>query len=772
MRSAILEELIHSAAPNTPCLTWQPVRWEPGGKKTRLEEPGPAWRTAPQLPPEALAEELRQPNRVLAVMPEAFRCVVLDIDRKGGTDLDVEETYRQLSIEGSAIIYEGQTHGGGLHIYVGRGDFTYPGKIDGLPCAVDVKHNGIVFWHDSVRPDSELVRFAEHMRFHAKEPAEPYAIPSALAPPERHYARPSRSAPSGPIDLARAEEALAVIANARDLSYEDWILLGQALHSEDESEAALLAWHRATARGPQDKLTGAAAHWRSFRRGGGVGFGTLVTMARDCGFSYHPPREAPAFPALPAAPEPPPKPENPDAGERWIVDGYAPHELCDALERSGGTWAKNHVLEGCIRHPVITRGEWCAVHGEDTMARLSAWIMTRCQVPVKEGYKFARPNKTQLLALCDHIAATREVFHPLLDYVDSTGEATDAELDAFMSDDDMDFVHIYAPPEVVNEEDWYRQAARVNRLAYLRLVQGASESLQDAVERASNERSPHYFARLHYLPHVMIVGQGGAGKSLFADHLLPANLRDYHCNTPFNPDDMEESLIRFDGKLVCELAEFDLSRAPRKHVDAFKSIASSLYMTVRRKYARRAFNMPLPPLLILTSNNYRPLPHSGDDALQRRIAGVPVASKMPGPEAIQLLNTTRDARLRAALRLVRERHATFDMLDSMAWSYDHHTARAETSAVARAFPGPMPEGTYVASAVAPVVAEANGNAAITPRLYGAMMRAAGFDARVRKIDGKAVRTWVLGNPDAAMYNTPAKVRDAAEGKPAKFNPFD
>jgi hypothetical protein len=86
-------------------------------------------------------------------------------------------------------------------------------------------------------------------------------------------------------DLDRAVKALHHISP--DCDYDQWIELGQALHTEF-GEAGLGPWMTWSMAG--QKFAGTKdieVHWKSFHQGKGVGIGTLFKHAKDCG--YEPP---------------------------------------------------------------------------------------------------------------------------------------------------------------------------------------------------------------------------------------------------------------------------------------------------------------------------------------------------------------------------------------------------------------------------------------------------------------------------------------------------
>lgn len=83
-------------------------------------------------------------------------------------------------------------------------------------------------------------------------------------------------------DLDRAVKALHHISP--DCDYDQWIELGQALHTEF-GEAGLGPWMQWSMAG--QKFAGTKdieVHWKSFHQGKGVGLGTLYKHAKDCGW--------------------------------------------------------------------------------------------------------------------------------------------------------------------------------------------------------------------------------------------------------------------------------------------------------------------------------------------------------------------------------------------------------------------------------------------------------------------------------------------------------
>ena len=102
------------------------------------------------------------------------------------------------------------------------------------------------------------------------------------APPSQSFDFTQLGSKLDDSDLDRAVKALHHISP--DCDYEQWIELGQALHTEF-GEAGLGPWMTWSMAGA--KFAGTKdieVHWKSFHQGKGVGLGTLFKYAKDCGY--------------------------------------------------------------------------------------------------------------------------------------------------------------------------------------------------------------------------------------------------------------------------------------------------------------------------------------------------------------------------------------------------------------------------------------------------------------------------------------------------------
>jgi hypothetical protein len=106
--------------------------------------------------------------------------------------------------------------------------------------------------------------------------------PKPAAPPTQSFDFTQLGTRLDDSDLDRAVKALHHISP--DCDYDQWIELGQALHTEF-GEAGLGPWMTWSMAG--NKFAGTKdieTHWKSFHQGKGVGIGTLFKHAKDCGW--------------------------------------------------------------------------------------------------------------------------------------------------------------------------------------------------------------------------------------------------------------------------------------------------------------------------------------------------------------------------------------------------------------------------------------------------------------------------------------------------------
>jgi DNA polymerase III delta prime subunit len=106
--------------------------------------------------------------------------------------------------------------------------------------------------------------------------------PKPTAPPSQSFDFSQLGSRLDDSDLDRAVKALHHISP--DCDYDQWIELGQALHTEF-GDAGMGPWMQWSMAG--QKFAGTKdieQHWKSFHQGKGVGLGTLYKYAKDCGW--------------------------------------------------------------------------------------------------------------------------------------------------------------------------------------------------------------------------------------------------------------------------------------------------------------------------------------------------------------------------------------------------------------------------------------------------------------------------------------------------------
>jgi hypothetical protein len=186
--------------------------------------------------------------------------------------------------------------------------------------------------------------------------------PKPSAPPTQSFDFTQLGSRLDDSDLDRAVKALHHISP--DCDYDQWIELGQALHTEF-GEAGLGPWMTWSMAG--NKFAGTKdieTHWKSFHQGKGVGIGTLFKHAKDCGW------------------EPPTKQaERKSAVEDFAAVINAP-AITDAPEVKG--WPERQLSIGQIR-PIryMVKGFWAhsfmVLAGQPGIGKTTA-VISLCMV--------------------------------------------------------------------------------------------------------------------------------------------------------------------------------------------------------------------------------------------------------------------------------------------------------------------------------------------------------------------------------------------------------
>lgn len=174
----------------------------------------------------------------------------------------------------------------------------------------------------------------------------------------------------------KIHDALAYVSP--DCGYDDWLRIGMALHAElgDGGLAVWDSWSARSAKYPGNR--GVAAHWRSFRAGGGVTIATLYGLAKTAGWKQPVPPKREQTPKR----EPVTVPSVP-----MLADIHSP--LPDAKDNGKPLATIENLAEICrrlgvtIRYNVIAKEDEIIIPGQtfsvDNAANASlAWLTSWC----------------------------------------------------------------------------------------------------------------------------------------------------------------------------------------------------------------------------------------------------------------------------------------------------------------------------------------------------------------------------------------------------------
>jgi len=207
--------------------------------------------------------------------------LVIDIDPRNGGDA----TWETLCAGRKFTTVEAVTGGGGRHLVFRAPDYQVRGKAgDGI----DLKLRGYIVVEPSIHPSGEPYRWVQGKAPGNLAVAEVPDWLRAAIEVQKHEpkAREERPDLRDSDELLTDEEAalrcLADMDAARADDYQSWVTVGMALHAVGDS--LLGAWDVWSQQSAKYDRGACEDKWKSFRRGsGGVGLGSLVTMAREDG---------------------------------------------------------------------------------------------------------------------------------------------------------------------------------------------------------------------------------------------------------------------------------------------------------------------------------------------------------------------------------------------------------------------------------------------------------------------------------------------------------
>jgi RecA-family ATPase len=214
---------------------------------------------------------------------------ILDLDTKRSTaprDIRMVKLMDQAKERG-LLTERSHSKKGGHIIFLAKPDETLPPKIDlGNHQEIEIfGHPGsagknVMLTGDSMR--GNLIELGCTVKEFMAAAGIQIQEPKPIAPPNQSFDFTTMLAKGGQSDFDKAVDALNSINP--DIDYEDWIAIGQALHSEfgEQGRNAWYAWSSLGSKYQGEKDLD--SHWKSFGKKDGVKLGTLYKHAMDHGW--------------------------------------------------------------------------------------------------------------------------------------------------------------------------------------------------------------------------------------------------------------------------------------------------------------------------------------------------------------------------------------------------------------------------------------------------------------------------------------------------------
>ena len=214
---------------------------------------------------------------------------ILDLDTKRSTaprDIRMVKLMDQAKERG-LLTERSHSKKGGHIIFLAKPDETLPPKIDlGNHQEIEIfGHPGsagknVMLTGDSMR--GNLIELGCTVKEFLATAGIQINEPKPIAPPSQSFDFTTMLSKGGQSDFDKAVDALNAINP--DIDYEDWIAIGQALHSEfgEQGRNAWYAWSSLGSKYQGEKDLD--SHWKSFGKKDGVKLGTLYKHAMDHGW--------------------------------------------------------------------------------------------------------------------------------------------------------------------------------------------------------------------------------------------------------------------------------------------------------------------------------------------------------------------------------------------------------------------------------------------------------------------------------------------------------
>lgn len=214
---------------------------------------------------------------------------ILDLDTKRSTaprDIRMVKLMDQAKERG-LLTERSHSKKGGHIIFLAKPDETLPPKIDlGNHQEIEIfGHPGsagknVMLTGDSMR--GNLIELGCTVKEFLATAGIQIQEPKQIAPPTQSFDFTQMLSKGSQSDFVKAVDALNAINP--DIDYEDWIAIGQALHSEfgEQGRNAWYAWSSLGSKYQGEKDLD--SHWKSFGKKDGVKLGTLYKHAMDHGW--------------------------------------------------------------------------------------------------------------------------------------------------------------------------------------------------------------------------------------------------------------------------------------------------------------------------------------------------------------------------------------------------------------------------------------------------------------------------------------------------------
>lgn len=178
------------------------------------------------------------------------------------------------------------------------------------------------------------------------------------------------------------------------IGYDEWINVGMALHQEGHDFSLWDDWSSkgTNYQGTRDTHT----HWKSFNKGGGVTYGTVVAMAKSGG--WRPKRQSPALPAI--APPSVTEEIDPETGE--VTEVKKGMYLINA-EDVQYSIDENDFVQG-----LLEKGSMSVVYGESNCGK--TFFMTDLAYHVSEGKRWRDKRVEQGAVIYVPLEGTRGLY--------------------------------------------------------------------------------------------------------------------------------------------------------------------------------------------------------------------------------------------------------------------------------------------------------------------------------------------------------------------------